>query len=152
MSDSEPIPAAMGAATNASNRRVDLEITGLCHPAGEKAKVPLVTANSAECEVPLESQTNSFSSTRVSRDRLNTVPSMKRIPMLPVGCGLDHVALANRIASHDLNGNAVRTPEGAATYRGLNIADDLGKQGRNGLTVVPGLDAERNEHGFDLAC
>ena len=48
-----------------------------------KAKVPLVTANRAECEVPLESQTNSLSTTRVPGDRLNTVPSMKRIPIRP---------------------------------------------------------------------
>ena len=70
----------------------------------------------------------------------------------PVGCGLDHVTLANRIADDDLNGNAVRTPEGAAADRCLNIADDLGKRGRSGLALVPELDAGRNNIGFDLAC
>src|SRR5712672_3857833 len=62
----------------------------------------------------------------------------------PVGCGLDRVALANGIADHDSNGNAVRSSEGAATDRRLNIAGDLGKQGQNAL--VPELDAGRNEH------
>src|SRR5687767_12524637 len=69
----------------------------------------------------------------------------------PVGGGLDCVVLENRIPNPDLNGNAARTAEGAATDRLLNIADDLiaddmGKQARNDLTLVPGLDAGRNEH------
>ena len=62
----------------------------------------------------------------------------------PVGCGLDHVTLANRIANDDLNGNAALSPEGAVTDRCLNIADDLGKRGRNGLTIAPKLDAGLN--------
>ena len=70
----------------------------------------------------------------------------------PVGCGLDHVALANRIADHDLNGNAARTPEGAATDRRLNIADDLGKQGRSGLASSPDSTRDATNIGFDLAC
>jgi hypothetical protein len=73
-------------------------------------------------------------------------------PDAPVGCGLNHVSLANRITGRDLNGNAAGTPEGAAAFRCLNIANDLGKQARNGLSVVSKRDAERNEHGFDLAC
>ena len=35
--------------------------------------------------------------------------------------------------------------------RGLKIADDLGKQGHNGLTFVPGLGVGHNEHGSNLA-
>src|SRR5580692_7980189 len=64
----------------------------------------------------------------------------------PMGCGLDHVTLVNRIADHDLNGNAICTREGTAAERCLNIADNLGKRGRSGLALVPGLDAGRNEH------
>ena len=41
----------------------------------------------------------------------------------PVGCGLDHVTLANRIANDDLNGNTARSLEGAAPARRHNIAD-----------------------------
>ncbi len=62
----------------------------------------------------------------------------------PVGCGLDHVTLANRIANDDVNGNAVRSPEGAVTDRCLNIADDLGSEGHNGLTIALKLDAGLN--------
>ena len=43
-----------------------------------------------------------------------------------VGCGLDDVALANRIANLSLNGNSARTRQGAGTDRRLNIADNLG--------------------------
>src|SRR5258705_4294592 len=68
----------------------------------------------------------------------------------PVGCGLDHVALANRIVDHHLNDNAARTPEGATAECRLNIADDLsddlGKEGHNSLTFAPGLDAGHNKH------
>ena len=111
-----------------------------------KAKVPLVTANRAECRVPLESQTNSFSTTRVPGDRLNDGAVDEANSDQPVGCGLDHVTLANRIADHDLNGNVVRTPEAAATDRRLNIADDLRERGRSGLALVRKLDAGRNKH------
>ena len=110
-----------------------------------KAKVPLVTPNSAECEVPLASQTNSFNARRV-REQVEHGAVDEANPDPPVGCGLNHVSLANRITSRDLNGNAARTPEGAAAFRRLNIANDLGKQARNGLTVVSRPDAERNEH------
>ena len=48
-----------------------------------KAKMPLATANRADRKVPLESRANSLSTTRVSWERLNTVPSMKRISIHP---------------------------------------------------------------------
>ncbi|WP_225118978.1 hypothetical protein [Bradyrhizobium sp. BRP22] len=48
-----------------------------------------------------------------------------------------------------MNGNARRSADGAATDRGLNIAYNLGRLGE--LDVAGGLDARRNEHGFDLA-
>ena len=70
----------------------------------------------------------------------------------PVGCGLDHVTLANRIADDDLNGNAARTPEGAAAYRRLNIANDLGKQAAAALHVSPDSTRDATNIGFDLAC
>ena len=68
----------------------------------------------------------------------------------PVGCGLDHVPLANRIANDDVNGNAIRAPEGAAANRCLNIADDLAMEGHNCLTIAPERDAGRNKHGSNL--
>ena len=64
----------------------------------------------------------------------------------PVGCGLDHVTLANRIANDDANGNAIRAREGAAANRCLNIADDLAMEGNNCLTIAPKRDAGRNKH------
>ena len=152
VSDSMPIPPAMGAAPNASNRRIDRETTGLCHPAGHESEGPSGHPEQGRMRGAVGVadefvQRNARAGEQVEHsavDEANSDP--------PVGCGLDHVALANRIADHDLNGNAARSPEGAATVRRLNIADDLGKQGRNGLTVVSRLDAGRNEHGFDLAC
>ena len=116
-----------------------------------KAKVPLVTANSAECEVPLASQTSVQRKAR-SREQVEHSAVGEANLDAPVGCGLNHVSLANRITGRDFNGNAAGTPECAAAFRCLNIANDLGKQARNGLTVVPRPDAERNEHCFDLAC
>jgi hypothetical protein len=60
----------------------------------------------------------------------------------PVGRGLDLITLAKRVADHDLNGSAARTPQRAIADRRINGADDLGKPGRNGL--FPGLDVGRN--------
>ena len=62
----------------------------------------------------------------------------------PIGSGLDCVTLANRVANHDLNGNAIRTREGAAPDRRLNCADCLGEQGNSSAAVIPVLDARRN--------
>ena len=69
-------------------------------------------------------------------DEANSDPS--------VGCGLDHVTLANRIANDNLNGNAALSPEGTATDRGLNVADDLRKWDRSGTTTAPKLHAGLN--------
>ena len=46
---------------------------------------------------------------------------------MPVGGRFDDITLANRIANHDLNGNAARTPDANATDRLLNVADYWGK-------------------------
>ena len=54
---------------------------------------------------------------------------------------------ASRIANRDLSGRAGRMPEGAETGRGLNVADNAGKRGRNGLTFVPSLCMGPDEHG-----
>ena len=59
---------------------------------------------------------------------------------------------ASRIADRDLSGRAGRTPEGAGTGRGLNIADNMGKRGRNGLTFIPSLGVGPDEHGSNPAC
>ena len=48
-----------------------------------KPKLPRAISNRAECKVPLESQTKSFNTMRVLLDRLNAVPSMKRMPIWP---------------------------------------------------------------------
>src|SRR5215470_1410524 len=47
-----------------------------------KAKLPLVTASNAECEAPSGSQMNSSNTTRVPCDSTNSVPSIKRIPIV----------------------------------------------------------------------
>ena len=59
---------------------------------------------------------------------------------------------ASMIVECDLSGSAGRTPEGAGTGRGLNVADNLGKRGRSGLTFIPSLGVEPDEHGSNPAC
>jgi hypothetical protein len=56
---------------------------------------------------------------------------------LTAGCGLDYVALANRIADLDLNGSATRTREAAGTDRGLNAPDDFWKNGCTRPVFLP---------------
>ena len=59
---------------------------------------------------------------------------------------------ASRIAGRDVSGSAGRAPEGAGTGRGLNVADDLRKRGRSGLTFIPSLGVGPDEHGSNPAC
>ena len=54
---------------------------------------------------------------------------------------------ASSTADQDLSGSAGRTPEGAGTGRNLKIADNMGKQGRNGLTFISSLGVGLDEHG-----
>ena len=70
----------------------------------------------------------------------------------PIGCGLDHVTLVNRIADHDLNGNAICTREGTAAERCLNIADDWGSAAAAALHWSPDSTRDATNIGFDLAC
>ena len=136
----------MGAATNASNRCIDREATGFCHPAGHEGEGPpghseqrrMRDAIGVADEIV---QRQARAGGQVEHSAVDEANSDAA-----VGHRLDHVTLANGITDRDLNGNAARTPYGAAADRRLNIANDLGKQGRNGLTVVTGLNAERNRH------
>ena len=133
----------MGGPANASKRRVDSEAFGIRPLAGNESEGPSGhleqgrmrgAVGVAELAYHYASVTGEVENGAV--DEANSDP--------PVGGGLDHVALANGIADHDLNGNAVRSTEGAATDRRLNIAGDLGREGQNAL--VPELNAGRNEH------
>ena len=63
-----------------------------------KAKAPPVTPNRGECEVPLASQTNSSTARRVPGDSVEHSAVDEANPDATVGCGLDHVSLANGIA------------------------------------------------------
>ena len=120
-------------------------------PGRNESEGPCGHPEQAECRVPLESQTNSFSTSasagQVERSAVDEANSDQ-----PIGCGLDHVTLVNRIADHDLNGNATRTREGAAADRRLNIADDLGKRAAAALHSSPDSTRDATNIGFDLAC
>jgi hypothetical protein len=124
-------PAAMGAATNASNRRIDRETTGLCHAAGHEGEGPPGHPEQRRMRGAIGVADEFIQRKARVREQVEHSAVDEANPDAPVGCGLNHVSLANRITGSDFNGNAAGTPEGAAAFRRLNIANDLGKQARN---------------------
>ena len=104
-----------------------------------KAKVPRVTPNRAECEVPLASQTNSSSTMRAPPDSMKSVPSMKRSPTRPSAAV--SMTSPRTTAGRRLHGDyAGRGPGGRAAAA---VAADAGagsvlRRVRSGLKSNPG--------------
>src|SRR5437762_11028321 len=102
----------MGRAANASEGRVDSEAVGLCHMAGNVGEGPSghLEQRRMRRAVGVADELAYHYASVTGQAEHGAVDEADSDP--PVGCGLDHIALANGIANHDLNGNAVRAPEG----------------------------------------
>ena len=135
----------MGPAANASKGRVNPQGAGLWQPTGHESESPSGQHEEGRIRSAVGlgdefAQLHAGAAGQVEHcaiDEANSDP--------PVGCGLDDVTLANRIANCDFNGDAARTPDSAAaSYRRLNVANHLRRQGRSRLTPAPEIYAGRN--------
>ena len=143
VSDSMPIPPVRSAAPNASNRRVDPEATGLRHLADNESEGPSGDTEQGRMRGPVgvADEFVQHHARATGKLEAGAVDEAKSNPA--VGCGLDDVALANRIANLGLNGNSARTRQGAGTDRRLNMADNLGGIRRASCSGVLNIPCQR---------
>ena len=134
----------MGAATNASEGRIERKATGFCHPARHEGEGPSGHPDQQRVRGAIGVADEFVQRKARAGEQVEHSAVEEPNPDATVGCGLDHVSLANGIARRGLKGNAARTPDRAAAFHRLNTANDFGKQARNSLAVVSEPDAERN--------
>ena len=120
--------ASPGATTNARNWRVDPEVAGFRHFAGdEREGSPGDLEQRRRCP-PVACKFFQLDARTVIKAKNRAVDETDAYSA--VGSGLNDVALADSIANLDLNNDPVGTRKGTCTGNNLNFANNIGRSGR----------------------